>query len=170
MRLDFGLWRPHENRVSKTRFIILINTKEEPRPRRTQRKKNQKQRKKNPGQAAHRARPRSCALCPVCDPGQAARCAVTQADQSRQRATQVLLWCSGFFSLFVFFFFFVFFVFFFFFFFFFFWVLLWYVLGRSPLLFDLIFPPFDLIVVFLDFLKKICVFWLVRETWDLKFF
>ena len=43
----FSMWQPHGNRVSKTRFITLINLKEEPpeHQRRTQGKKK----KKNPG-------------------------------------------------------------------------------------------------------------------------
>ena len=95
MRLDFGLWRPHENRVSKTRFIILINTKEEPRPRRTQRKKKKTETEReeprprtmhDPGQAACIVRDPGQAARTVRDPGQAARCAATQAYRFRQRA------------------------------------------------------------------------------------
>ena len=51
----FSTWRPHGNRVSKTRFITLINVREEPREREREREK--KKREKIETQAVHRARP-----------------------------------------------------------------------------------------------------------------
>ena len=65
------MWRPHENRVSKTRFTTLINIeknpehiREEPKEEEKKRKKKQKQREKNPehqrnpGSAPSRAQPK----------------------------------------------------------------------------------------------------------------
>ena len=83
----FSTWWPHENRVSKTQFINLIKVKEE--PRRTQRKKKSLE--------TEREEPRSCT---VRDPGQAARCVVTQADRSRFFSLSLFFFFffSGFFS------------------------------------------------------------------------
>ena len=53
----FSTWRPHGNRVSKTRFITLINVREEPREREREREKKKKKREKIETQAVHRARP-----------------------------------------------------------------------------------------------------------------
>ena len=105
----FSTW-PHENRVSKTRFINLIKVKEEPREKKKKKTRNRERRTR----AARHARPR---------PGRTA----TQADRSRFFSLSV----SGFFSFLC--------------------VLLWYVMGRSPLLSDLILSHFHLIVVFLDY-------------------
>ena len=49
----FSTWRPHGNRVSKTRFITLINVREEPREREREREKKKRER---------RSRPRPCTV------------------------------------------------------------------------------------------------------------
>ena len=67
----FSPWRPHGNRVSKTRFITLINIREEPRisentrkePRERERKKKKRER---------RSRPRPCTVCDQVMPRQRA--------------------------------------------------------------------------------------------------
>ena len=48
----FSTWRPHGNRVSKTRFITLINVREEPREREREREKKRER----------RSRPRPCTV------------------------------------------------------------------------------------------------------------
>ena len=89
----FSTWPPHENQVSKTRFITLINkhTREEPK------KKKKKKRTQAARQCATQARQRSPqhAIWAVRDPGSAQpRPSVTQATRDpgrawpRQRATQ----------------------------------------------------------------------------------
>ena len=58
----FSTWQPHENQVSGTRFISLINRRDHSQNISDQRKKKKNpEREKNPGSAA------------VCNPGQAAR-------------------------------------------------------------------------------------------------
>ena len=74
----FSTW-PHENRVSKTRFINLIKVKQEP----TKKKKKKTRNRERRTQAARHARPR---------PGRTA----TQADRSRFFS----LFVSGFFFFF----------------------------------------------------------------------
>ena len=47
----FSTWRPHGNRVSKTRFITLINVREEPREREREREKKKEREDRDPGRA-----------------------------------------------------------------------------------------------------------------------
>ena len=66
----FFTWQPHENRVSKTRFISLINSRDHNQNISDQIKKKKKletEREKKPGSAA--VRNLGQAAHTVCDPG-----------------------------------------------------------------------------------------------------
>ena len=72
----FSTWQPHENRVSKTRFISLINSRDHSQNISDQIKKKKKietEREKNPGSAAVR----NLGQAARGDLGLAAWCAVT---------------------------------------------------------------------------------------------
>ena len=68
----FFTWQPHENRVSKTRFISLINSRDHSQNisdqiKKKKKKKLETEREKNPGSAA--VRNPGQATHTVCDPG-----------------------------------------------------------------------------------------------------